>query len=75
MSRLRSYKLPRPRSAQGAEVGEGGQVSWREDWAAESPWDHWANYEDPVGVPHSSVGPWLGSDLPWFFGNMQHRLP
>ncbi|KAL3150565.1 hypothetical protein ABBQ32_000377 [Trebouxia sp. C0010 RCD-2024] len=84
MSRLRSYKLPRPRSAQGAEVGEGGQVSWREDWAAESPWDHWANYEDPVGdleldllwscLPAEQVAQGGGFRLSWAASWRLHAL-
>ncbi|KAL3137852.1 hypothetical protein ABBQ38_005105 [Trebouxia sp. C0009 RCD-2024] len=87
MSRLRSYKLPRPRSAQGADIGEpgeGGQVSWHEDWAAEAPWDHWANYEDPVGdleldvlwscLPAQQVAQGGGFTLSWAASWRLHAL-
>lgn len=56
---LRSYKLPRLRSAKGAEAEEPGegvmeQGSFPEarwgDWAADAPWDSFANHDDPVGV-------------------------
>lgn len=84
MSSLRSFKLPIPRSAQGGETGEpeeggtgepeeGGtvqgssQMAWR-NWAAEAPWDHWADYDDPVGMLCSFAVPWRRFDLPWFFG-------
>ena len=58
---LRSYKLPRLTSARAAEPeaeGEGvmeqgiSQVSRRDNWAADAPWDSFANHADPVGVPH-----------------------